>query len=54
MIIYKILLGRHDEASKYYQKAREMHIETVMRHDQYGLIIDEKWVEERLKVLFKE
>ncbi|MEM3547359.1 MAG: hypothetical protein QXU47_06200 [Candidatus Bathyarchaeia archaeon] len=34
-------------------KRREMHIETVMRHDQYGLIIDEKWVEERLKSPFQ-
>lgn len=47
------LLGRRDEALKYYQKAREVHIETVMCHDQYGLIIDERWVEERLKSPFQ-
>ena len=47
------LLGRREEALKCYQKAKEMHIEGAMRHDQYGLIINEKWVEERLKSPFR-
>jgi hypothetical protein len=47
------LLGKRDEALKYYQKAKQMRIEETIQHDQYGLIINEKWVEERLRSPFQ-
>jgi hypothetical protein len=47
------LLGRRDEALKLYQKAKDMKFKGMIRHDQYGLLIDEKWVEERLKSPFR-
>jgi hypothetical protein len=30
-----------------------MKFKGMIRHDQYGLLIDEKWVEERLKSPFR-
>jgi tetratricopeptide (TPR) repeat protein len=47
------LLGKRDEALKYYRKAKEMRIEVTIQHDQYGLIINDKWVKERLKTPFQ-
>lgn len=47
------ILGSRDEALRYYQKAKEIYDEGTMRHDQYGLVIDNEWVEERLKSPFK-
>jgi len=47
------LLGKRDKALEYYQEAKQMHIGQTIQHDQYGLIINEKWVEERLRSPFQ-
>lgn len=51
------LLGRRDEALEFYQrvyeKLRERGFEGEVRHDQYGLVINKRWVEERLRSPFR-
>jgi tetratricopeptide (TPR) repeat protein len=47
------LLGRRTDAVAAYQEALKMPGTPSMRHDQYGLVIDRKWVEERLKTPFE-
>ncbi|MFB0504621.1 MAG: M1 family aminopeptidase, partial [Candidatus Bathyarchaeia archaeon] len=47
------LLGKRDKALEYYQEAKQMRIEETIQHDQYGIIINEKWVEERLRSPFQ-
>jgi predicted negative regulator of RcsB-dependent stress response len=47
------LLGRRTEAITAYQEALKMPGNPSMRHDQYGMVIDKKWVEERLKTPFE-
>jgi hypothetical protein len=47
------LLGRRTDAVAAYQEALKMPGTPSMRHDQYGLVIDKKWVEERLKTPFE-
>jgi tetratricopeptide (TPR) repeat protein len=47
------LLGRRTDAVAAYQEALKMPGTPSMRHDQYGLVIDKKWVEERLKAPFE-
>ncbi len=47
------LLGRRDEALNCYQEAKEIAVEGEIHLDQYGLIINKKWVEERLKSPFR-
>ncbi|NIM14690.1 MAG: hypothetical protein GTO45_21915 [Candidatus Aminicenantes bacterium] len=47
------LLGTREEALKYYQEALTYDTGDTMRHDQYRLQINRKWVEERLKTPFK-
>ena len=47
------LLGRRAEAEGRYQEALKMPRTPSMRHDQYGITIDKKWVEERLKAPFE-
>jgi hypothetical protein len=47
------LLGKRDDAVAAYQEALKVPGTPSMRHDQYGMIIDKKWVEERLKVPFE-
>lgn len=49
----KDLLGSREEALKYYQEALTYDTGGTMRHDQYRLQINRKWVEERLKTPFK-
>ena len=48
------LMGRRDDALKTYQQALKIDIgsNNYMRHDQYNMTIDRKWVEERLKTPF--
>jgi tetratricopeptide (TPR) repeat protein len=47
------LLGRRAEAVARYQEALKVPGAPTMRHDQYNLVIDKKWVEERLKTPFE-
>jgi len=47
------LLGRRSEALAAYQEALKIPGTPNMRHDQYELVIDKKWVEERLKTPFE-
>lgn len=47
------LLGRRAEAVAAYQEALKVPGTPGMRHDQYRLVIDKKWVEERLKTPFE-
>jgi tetratricopeptide (TPR) repeat protein len=47
------LLGKRPEAVAAYQEALKMPGQPSMRHDQYGMTIDKKWVEERLKAPFQ-
>jgi hypothetical protein len=47
------LLGRRTEAVAAYQEALKIPGQPSMRHDQYGMTIDKKWVEERLKTPFQ-
>jgi tetratricopeptide (TPR) repeat protein len=47
------LLGRRTEAVTAYQEALKIPGEPSMRHGQYGMTIDKKWVEERLKTPFQ-
>lgn len=47
------LLGRRDEALAAYRDALSVPGSPTMRHDQYGLVIDKKWAEERLKSPFE-
>jgi hypothetical protein len=47
------LLGRRAEAVARYQEALKVPGAHTMRHDQYNLVIDKNWVEERLKTPFE-
>jgi tetratricopeptide (TPR) repeat protein len=47
------LLGRRTEAVAAYQEALKIPGQPSMRSDQYGMTIDKKWVEERLKTPFE-
>ncbi len=47
------LLGRREEALKFYQKAMEIEFKGEIRHGQYGMVLNEEWVEERLKSAFQ-
>jgi tetratricopeptide (TPR) repeat protein len=47
------LLGRRAEAMARYQEALKAPGSPSMRHDQYNLVIDKHWVEERLKTTFE-
>jgi len=47
------LLGRREEAIAAYQKALDTPGNPAIRHDQFGLEINRKWVEERLKTPFE-
>jgi len=46
------LLGRREEALARYREALALGGDPSMRHDQYGLILNRAWVEERLKKPF--
>lgn len=43
------LLSRRDEAIEQYRIAQKMRNVGTMRHDQYGLVINQEWVEARLQ-----
>jgi len=47
------LMNRRDEAIEQYQMAQGMGDVGAMRHDQYGLVINQKWVEKRLQTPFQ-
>ena len=47
------LLGRRAEALAFYQEALKVPGEPRMEHSQYNLVIDKRWVEERLKTPFE-
>ena len=47
------LLGRRTEAIARYQAALKMPGEHNMQHNQYNLVIDNAWVEQRLKTPFE-
>jgi tetratricopeptide (TPR) repeat protein len=47
------LLGRRAEAVERYQEALKLPGSPKIRHDQYKLVIDKQWVEERLKTPFE-
>ncbi len=46
------ILGHRDEAIQLYKTALSIDVGQEMRHDQYGIVINHKWVEERLKKPF--
>lgn len=48
----KDLLGERTEAITYYNEALKYDSGRTMRHDQYGMKINKKWIEERLKTPF--
>jgi tetratricopeptide (TPR) repeat protein len=47
------LLGRREEALAWYRKAREAGFNGVIHHDQYGIVLDARWIEERLRAPFE-
>lgn len=47
------LLSRRSEALAFYQEALKVPGEPRMQHSQYNLVIDKRWVEERLKTPFE-
>jgi hypothetical protein len=46
------LLGRREDALRCYRQALAQGFTGPMRHDQYNMVIDRKWVEERLAMPF--
>jgi tetratricopeptide (TPR) repeat protein len=49
MGLLKDLLGKRTEALRYYQEALKFDTGESMRHDQFRIQMDKKWLEERLK-----
>jgi len=47
------LLGRRAEAVARYQDALKQAAAPTMRHDQYKMVINRQWVEERAKTPFE-
>jgi hypothetical protein len=47
------LLGRREEAVARYKEAQALPFSGTMRHDQYGIVIDAQWIEERLETPFE-
>jgi tetratricopeptide (TPR) repeat protein len=43
------LLERREEALESYQKAHETRFSGSVQHDQYGIVLDARWIEERLR-----
>jgi len=50
--LLKDLLGKRTEALRYYQEALKFDTGEAMRHDQFKIQMDKKWLEERLKTPF--
>jgi beta-lactamase regulating signal transducer with metallopeptidase domain/tetratricopeptide (TPR) repeat protein len=48
------ILDKREEALKCYQKALKIDADFVMRHDQWGMVIDREWVEKRIKKPFQQ
>jgi hypothetical protein len=53
MGMLKDLLGEREAALTHYQEALKYDTGRSIRHDQFGLRIDEAWIEERLKTPFR-
>lgn len=47
------LRNQRDRAIQWYNKALAQYPGFPVQHDQWGIIIDKKWLEERLKTPFK-
>jgi tetratricopeptide (TPR) repeat protein len=47
------LLGQREEAVARYKEAQKLPFPQTMRHDQYGIVINAQWIEERLKTPFQ-
>ena len=47
------LTGHREAALACYREAKELGIPYPMRHDQYDIVIDEQWIEARLKTPFE-
>jgi tetratricopeptide (TPR) repeat protein len=47
------LMGKRNEAIVQYQRALELYTGGEMRHDQYGIVLDGKWIRERLERPFE-
>jgi hypothetical protein len=47
------LRNNREEAMSWYQKALETYPGFPIQHDQWGITIDKRWIEERLKAPFK-
>jgi len=47
------LLARREEAVARYKEAQGVELPGTMRHDQYGIVIDAQWIEERLHTPFQ-
>ena len=47
------LLGRREEALDRYKAASNLRMQGAMRCDQYGIVIDQKWVKERIEKPFQ-
>ena len=52
MGLLKDLLGKRQEALRYYQEALKFDTGEAMRHDQFKIQMDRKWIEDRLKKPF--
>lgn len=52
MGLLKDLLGKRPEALRYYQEALKFDTGESMRHDQFKIQMDKKWLEDRLKTPF--
>jgi len=52
MGLLKDLMGKRPEALRYYQEALKFDTGESMRHDQFKIRLDRKWVEDRLKKPF--
>jgi len=47
------LAGKREKALACYREALDNWTGMVMRHDQYGMVLDKKWIEERIETPFK-
>jgi hypothetical protein len=52
MGLLKDLMGKRPEALRYYQEALKFDTGESMRHEQFRIQMDKKWLEDRLKKPF--